>query len=89
MVSFLSLSPSSPLVSAGDRLKLGVDVVENNTASHKCVQFTVAIHLPSQPGTTRTPPPSSFPPENELPLAVLAAGGEEALIAEVRGKGIE
>lgn len=75
------------LLAAGDRLKLGVDVVENNTASHKCVQFSVVVHLPNVQTASRTPPPPTMPIENEIPLTVLTASGEDMLLAEVCDSG--
>ena len=79
-------SLSLSLSALGDRLKLGVDVVENNTASHKCVQFTVSIHVPAESTATRTPPPPSLPSENDVPISVLTSGGVETLVNEVRNE---
>ena len=82
----ITLSLSLSLSALGDRLKLGVDVVENNTASHKCVQFTVSIHVPAESTATRTPPPPSLPSENDVPISVLTSGGVETLVNEVRNE---
>jgi hypothetical protein len=61
---------------------LGVDVLENNTAAHKCVQFAITIHFPETTGVSKVFPPPTLPIENEISLTALAAAGEEALCNE-------
>jgi hypothetical protein len=58
-------------------------VLENNTAAHKCVQFTVNITIPQALKQSKHFEPPTLPLENEVSLAALAARGEEALVNEV------
>lgn len=60
-------------------LKLGVDVLEHNTAAHKCVQLEVTVHLPTD-GPSKSQQPQS---DGEMPVTALVAMGEKALVKEV------
>lgn len=71
----------------GDILKLGVDVIENASAAHKCVVLRVSIILP---GSTEPICPGSSVSSAEIlaetarpPVAVLRKLGEQALVDEL------
>eukprot|EP00047_Mylnosiga_fluctuans_P005296 m.239641 g.239641 ORF g.239641 m.239641 type:complete len:613 (+) comp13510_c0_seq1:34-1872(+) len=68
----------------GDRLQLGVDVLENNTVAHKCVQFYVTVSVPQATKAAILFDPPSLPVENEVSLSTLASAGEEAMCNEIR-----
>lgn len=62
----------------GDRLTLGVDVLEHNTASHKCVQLVVGID-----GVGVSDADILKPFKKEVPIETIEAQGVDALKDEV------
>ena len=58
--------------------------MENNTAAHKCVQFSIIVHIPpGNPAQSVVLSPPTLPPEHDVPIPLLASVGEEALVGEV------
>ncbi len=67
---------------SGDKLKLGVDVLENNTRAHKCVLLDVRIELPKAESEAESE--AEFPTNPaHVPLETLQSQGPDALITEV------
>lgn len=67
---------------SGDKLKLGVDVLENNTRAHKCVLLDVMIELPKT--EEKEEKEDIFPSKPaHVPMETLQSQGPEALVEEV------
>lgn len=66
----------------GDKLKLGVDVLENNTRAHKCVLLDVRIDMPKSEQAEEKE--DDFPAKaTHIPLETLQSQGPEALVTEI------